>query len=116
MRRGGTSASARLDRLALLEPAWATYARTGVSMDDISLQQVLEVVADFDQSGGASVSLTGGTERPADTGCSGQRVDPALEPPAFAAHQLRVAESVGEQCDPHAMRDLRSGAARLIGN
>jgi hypothetical protein len=27
-------------------------------MDDISLQQVLEVVGDFDESGGASVGLT----------------------------------------------------------
>ena len=57
VRRGGRGAGARLDWVALLGLARATYARTGVWMDDLSLQQVLEVVGDFDQSGGANVSL-----------------------------------------------------------
>lgn len=33
------------------------YLRTRAGMDDISLQQVLEVVGDFDESGGASLAL-----------------------------------------------------------
>jgi hypothetical protein len=48
---------ARLDWLASLGRPRPRYARAQPEMDEIAVQQVLEVVADFDESGGASSGL-----------------------------------------------------------